>query len=183
MIALFDEDIKIAGSSPSQALRRKAESDASAQLAAAKQSGELERAHQLGKKLAQKLLTRDADVILGLEAHEDVANRVNLLAFTATVGFQKHCRNALVAASAYGAFYEEIKRCDPALYDALSDAGVFSFYYLAYRRGNDVERRMGQTYAMLCGMDGDPVHQELGEALYCHFSALVRDEIEKLKLE
>lgn len=164
-------------------MRQAAENDAAAaELDSAKRSGDLDKARALGQKLANKLLTRDADVLLGIEEHEDVANRINLLAFTATVGFEQHCRNSVVAAAAYGAFFEAIKRGDPALYDRLSDAGVYSFYYLAYRRGSEVDRRMGQTYAMLCGMDGDPVHQELGEALYCHFSALVKDEIEQLGL-
>ena len=50
----------------------------------------------------------------------------------------------------------------------------FSFYYLAFRRGNDVERRIGQTFAMLCSHDGDPIYQELGEALYCWFLSEVK---------
>ena len=46
----------------------------------------------------------------------------------------------------------------------------------------DIERRMGQTFAMLCSHDGDPIYQELGEALYCWFSSVVKTEAEKLKL-
>ena len=62
------------------------------------------------------------------------------------------------------------------------DNGAFSFYYLAYRRGSEVERRIGQTFAMLCSHDGDPIYQELGEALYCWFLSVVKEEAENLKI-
>ena len=54
------------------------------------------------------------------------------------------------------------------------DTGAFSFYYLAFRRGGEIDRRIGQTFAMLCSHDGDPIFQELGEALYCWFLSVVK---------
>jgi len=45
-----------------------------------------------------------------------------------------------------------------------------------------VERRIGQTFAMLCSHDGDPIYQELGEALYCWFLSVVRDAAEEYNI-
>ena len=44
-----------------------------------------------------------------------------------------------------------------------------------------MERRIGQTFAMLCSHDGDPIFQELGEALYCWFTAEIRKIAQELK--
>ena len=76
----------------------------------------------------------------------------------------------------------ETKQNHPELYAGATDNGALSFYYLAFRRGNDSYRRIGQTFAMLCSHDGDPVYHELGEALYCWFSSVVKKQIEELGL-
>ena len=50
---MFDEDMKIAGSKPSLSVRQSAEADTvSAELDQTKRAGELEKAHALGKLLA-----------------------------------------------------------------------------------------------------------------------------------
>ena len=71
-------------------------------------------------------------------------------------------------------FIDRIKTVNGEIYKTSSDTGAFSFYYLAFRRGGDIERRVGQTFAMLCSHDGDPVYQELGEAVYCWFLSVVK---------
>lgn len=181
-----DKDIKIAGSKPSLSIRQSRETEeVTAELNRAKAGGEFEKARELGEKMAVKLLDNKGDAAFGTvdEADgDDLLQRRNLLAFTVTVGFEKNCRSSMISAAAYGAFYDCVKRLDSKIYDELSDTGVFSFYYLAYRRGGEVERRMGQTFAMLCGRDGDPVYQELGEALYCYFSAVVESAVKELGL-
>ena len=35
---------------------------------------------------------------------------------------------------------------------------------------------------MMCGQDGDPVCQELGEALFCRYINMVRELLEQLAL-
>ena len=67
------------------------------------------------------------------------------------------------------------------MWQTATDNGALSFYYLSFRRGGEVERRVGQTFAMLCSHDGDPVYQELGEALYCWFTSVVKRKIEELE--
>ncbi len=97
-----------------------------------------------------------------------------LLSFTATVGIEQYLKSDALSGIAQKSFLDTVKAADEKLYKTSSDTGAFSFYYLAYRRGNDIERRMGQTFAMLCAHDGDPIFEELGEALYCWFISKIR---------
>ena len=72
-----------------------------------------------------------------------------------------------------------VEKLMPYLGGFMLDSGAFSFYYLAYRRGNEVDRRIGQTFAMLCAHDGDPIYQELGEAIYCWFISRVSKKLKE----
>ena len=92
----------------------------------------------------------------------------------------RFCISRLTAQTARQSLYHCLKEQSPALYEEVGGGGAFSFYYLAYRRGGEVERRMGQTFAMLCARDGDPVYQELGEALYCWFLSVVEQKAREL---
>ena len=109
-----------------------------------------------------------------LNDYNMIIQRRLLLSFTATVGFEQYCDNDTVCGIAQKSFLDTLKKNDKELYETSSDTGAFSFYYLAFRRGGEIERRIGQTFAMLCAHDGDPVYQELGEALYCWFLSVVR---------
>lgn len=94
-----------------------------------------------------------------------------LLSFTANISFERFIGNEVLSEKAHRSFLKSLKAEQKDIYDTAVDTGAFSFYYLAYRRANEVERRMGQTFAMLCSHDGDPIFQELGEAIYCWFSS------------
>ena len=111
-----------------------------------------------------------------------IIQRRLLLSFTATVGFEQFCRDDALCGIAQKSFIDTVKKTDPELYRSAGDTGAFSFYYLAYRRGSEIDRRIGQTFAMLCSHDGDPIYQELGEALYCWFLSAVRKSAKELGL-
>ncbi len=175
-----DSDMKIVGDRPSETVRQMRAQALQEQEAVARE--EAGRAKQLGEEMAKRLLLDDGEISYALSKGEALAQRRSLLSFTITVGFARFCQDRRNANTAYGAFCDALQRENPEVYREMSNAGVFSFYYLAYRRGGDVERRMGQTYAMLCAKDGDPVVQELGEALYCRFSAMVQEAVERLGL-
>lgn len=179
-----DKDMKIAGSKPSKSIQMARETEElSAELNRAKAEGAIEKARVLGGRMAEQLLNADREAAFGAEAGEDLLQRRNLLAFTVTVGFERFCKNSTISAVAYGSFYDRVKQMSPQVYAEMSDIGVFSFYFLAFRRGGDVERRMGQTFAMLCGKDGDPVYQERGETIYCKFSSVVETAVREMDLQ
>ena len=177
-----DNDMKIAGSRPSLSVGQAIENDSvRGEIDRAKSLGEFDKARQLGEQMAEMLLRDNGLISFGItDDSEDISRRRELFAFTVTVGFEVSLISSVVAAAAYGAFFDRLKTLSKEIYFELSDAGAFSFYYLAYRRGGEVDRRMGQTYAMLCEKDGDPVFQELGEALFCYFSAAVKEAAQEL---
>ncbi len=174
-----DSDIKIVGDKPSDFINKhnmnaNEETLTSEEIADARKLGEILALHFL--KESQTIVSNEDD------DSQMLLQRKLLLSFTVTVALDKFCRSDAISGISQKSFLDKIKKESPDLYSACSDTGAFSFYYLAYRRKNDIERRMGQTFAMLCSHDGDPIYQELGEALYCWFSSVVKTEAEKFKL-
>ena len=176
---MFDEDIKIAGNKPSLSIKQNSastnkESDIPTEV--------VERAKLLGKCVAEEFC-KASDAYPNAAPEPDnnmLVQRLLLLSFTVTVGFDKHLKDETVAGIAQKNFLKAVKNTSSELYKYTSDTGAFSFYYLAYRRGSEVERRIGQTFAMLCSHDGDPIYQELGEVLYCWFSSLIETAVDKI---
>ena len=137
-------------------------------------------AKKWGREVAEKFIKDIADSQIGEREFnmEMLSQRRILLSFAASVGFEIASSDDSIGGLAQKSFLDTLKVKDPKYYVTAADNGAFSFYYLAFRRGGDVERRIGQTFAMLCSHDGDPIYQELGEALYCWFLSVVKDAAE-----
>lgn len=172
-----DTDIKIAGDKPSRDVARNKMSAQQISL----DGKEVARAKSIGKNVAQVFI-KDSQTAFDADFgdYELLRQRRLLLSFTATVGFETYIKDDALSGIAQKSFLDTVKKLNPDIYDSSSDTGAFSFYYLAYRRGSDIERRIGQTFAMLCSHDGDPIFQELGEALYCWFSSEVCKAVDSL---
>lgn len=180
-----DNDIKIAGDKPSRDIKKNRES--ASDLPKETNAQDIKNAKELGRIIAEKFIKDARDAELSDESSdysdfEMIIQRRLLLSFTATVGFEEYCADDALAGIAQKSFIDTVKKTDDGLYKSSSDTGAFSFYYLAYRRGSEIDRRMGQTFAMLCAHDGDPVYQELGEALYCWFMSAVKKTAKELRL-
>ena len=186
-----DGDIKIAGE-PDR--RPVCAEDIGRELEKAQKSGELARARTLGVVMAQTfagLGQAGAALLPGVcpEVKPDAAPEPEILreqrilmVFAVAYGFDKFTRNSLISRTALNVFYDTLKTIDSGLYEDLNSSGAFSFYYLAVRRGGDIERAVGSTFAMLCSRDGDAVLTELGEALFCRFCSVVTEKVELLGL-
>lgn len=176
-----DSDIKIAGDKPSQEIKKRRESTGQPETL---KKDDIKNAREWGAVIARKFIADAHDTAEGAEPDnsEMIIQRRLLLSFTATVGFEQFCRDDALCGIAQKSFIDTVKKADPELYRSAGDTGAFSFYYLAYRRGSEIDRRIGQTFAMLCSHDGDPVYQELGEALYCWFLSAVRKSATELGL-
>ena len=166
-----DKDIKIVGDKPSKDIKKNIE-ESHIQQSPDKVS--IKNAKQWGKEVALKFIEDAKNAAVGEANYEMLIQRRMLLSFTATVGFEQLCSNDTLSGIAQKSFLDALKNTDCDLYLTCRDTGAFSFYYLAFRRGNEIDRRIGQTFAMLCSHDGDPIYQELGEALYCWFLSIVR---------
>lgn len=176
-----DNDIKIAGDKPSQDIKRNKEKPTTQKSL---EKIKIQNAKELGKIIAEKFI-KDAKDSAAEDNSVDygmIIQRRLLLSFTATVGFEQYCLDDSLAGIAQKSFLDTIKKTDNELFKSSGDTGAFSFYYLAYRRGSEIDRRIGQTFAMLCAHDGDPVYQELGEALYCWFISAVKKAAKELNL-
>ena len=171
-----DSDVKIAGDRPSRDINRNigATDEKTVpveQREAAKKIGAAV-AEQFLKDAAQSPEDENTDYNLLLQ-------RRLLLSFSATAGFEQYIGDDTLVGVAQKSFLDAVRKGGEDIYKTSYDMGAFSFYYLAFRRGNDIERRMGQTFAMLCSHDGDPIFQELGEALYCWFTSVVRKAVKE----
>lgn len=168
-----DNDVKIAGNRPSKDVKlNKKKEEAAIKLDDA--------AVKLAKSAGAEVAKRYLNAVSSSEYGQDnkdfdlLIQRRLMLSFTATVGFEQYIEDDALSGIAQKSFLDTLKKSSPEIYETAADTGAFSFYYLAYRRGGDTERRMGQTFAMLCSHDGDPIFQELGEALYCWFLSDVK---------
>ncbi len=167
-----DKDIKIAGDKPSLDVKKNMEA-----LSEDKgpDKAEAKKAREWGKAVALKFIEDAKNSSAGEDVYyEMLIQRRMLLSFTATVGFEQLSPDDSLSGIAQKSFLDTIRSADAELYRTSGDTGAFSFYYLAFRRGNEIDRRIGQTFAMLCSHDGDPIYQELGEALYCWFLSAVK---------
>ncbi|MBO4433533.1 MAG: hypothetical protein J5852_08380 [Clostridia bacterium] len=169
-----DSDIKIAGDRPSQDIKNSRGATEERTVS----STQREAAKKVGAFVAEQFLKDAAELPEGENTDYNLLmQRRLLLSFSATAGFEQYIGDDVLSGVAQKSFLDTVRRGGEEIYKTSSDMGAFSFYYLAFRRGNDIERRMGQTFAMLCSHDGDPIFQELGEALYCWFTSVVRKAI------
>ena len=176
---MFDEDIKIASlgkDKPQKNEHEKVMDEYTRESA----KGNLEKAKELGKLLAKEVVAK-LDSFPVDEDEGDTGNlsvqRGVMMTFAAVVALEENIMSEVVHQAAENSFNSELENLSPDIYKAVSDSGAFSFYYLAYRRGTEVVRRMGQTFAMLCSHDGDPVYHELGEAIYCWFKSFTEKKL------
>lgn len=145
-----------------------------------KSNGNINRAKTLGQEVAEEFVNvcrKDELTVSENDSEQLVTQRILLLSFTVMAGLEHFCPNMTLANASRSAFFDALFNLDKSLFEKSSDTGAFSFYYLSFRRGSEVERRIGQTFAMLCLHDGDPIYQELGEALYCWFFSIVGKKV------
>ena len=170
-----DSDVKIVGSKPSETVKKHMGENSDELLP----KELVERCKALGSCLAEKFLKSiDSAFVDDNTDSQMLIQRRLLLSFTVNVVLDEYCVDDTVSGIAVKSFLDTLSIAAPNIYESCNDTGAFSFYYLAYRRRTDVERRIGQTFAMLCAHDGDPIYQELGEAMYCWFVSVVKSEIE-----
>lgn len=182
MIRLFeDKDIKIVGDKPSESVKRYREQ---AMQTVEKSAEQIAAAKEFGASIAREFFNASSAYSDAVEDSdfEMFVQRLYLLSFTVSVSFENRLLSDEISGVAQKSFLDTICKEHPEIYKYTSDTGAFSFYYLAFRRGGDVERRIGQTFAMLCAHDGDPIYQELGEVLYCWFSSLIGESAKQFNL-
>ncbi len=164
-----DKDIKIADFSANKKRIPENLDTESNRLFDHRRNGNAEKARLLGASIVREMIVGDVNAKFGIldDSMYPYQPQIRLLvAFAAIIGLQTCLPDELLAQMALTSFYATVQNSLPAFYEDIEETGSFSFFYLAYRRGGDVERNMGRAFAAVCNADGDEIFAEFGETLY-----------------
>ena len=143
-------------------------------------NGNSDRAKKLGRHLAgifvdePYLLKELASEVGDLDYGEDIMYQIKvLIIFTAEYSINHTLPSALLSNTAINAMHDTLKKQAAEFYDRLDDAAEYSFYYLAVRKGTDIAKDIGKSFAMLCNKSD---YATLGQNIF----EVVQKEIQKI---
>lgn len=142
-------------------------------------NGNLSRARRLGAIMAEEVSAVEGGH--PAEAAAVLTQRRILLAFAVEVGLNQFLPNPLLSKTALSVFNETLRQIASVFYEDLQESGAFSFYYLCIREGHDVENKVGETFASLCGRKTDETLIREGKETYLHFIKLVHYFTDSMK--
>lgn len=159
------------------------ELSAIAEMTRHRSNGNFNTAKKLGTQLAvifadEPHLIHDlGDEVGKLEFDEDIMYQIKvLLVFTAEYCINHSLSSPLLSNTAVNTMYETVASKAFEFYDRLDDAAEYSFYYLAVRKGGDIAKNIGVSFAMLCGKENDAEFLSLGTNIF----NVARHEIENI---
>ena len=166
-------------------------------VARAKENGDLARARNLGALLAERVLPPGEAPAVGETSPDGTptdsetplpgraAERQGrfLKAFAVEAALDAYLPNTVLADTAKNVFYEALTAAAPGFTEELQESGAFSFYYLCVRGGVGAERKIGESYAMLCGRAEDAGFAKIGEKRYLTFLDEVKAMIDADQFE
>lgn len=140
-----------------------------------KQNGNIAKARKLGVLAADQV---DAGIAETDKNDDYLSCRKVLMIFSVVSTFENAITNKLLASTALNIFYDILKKENPLLYDQMSTSGASTFYYLALRRGGNVDENVGKAFAMLCDKDADPQFIDIGKHIYSFYTKKARALVE-----
>lgn len=144
-----------------------------------RENGNAVKAERLGTSVADIVLAENFDDFsdsIGSLSDGEIYHIKLLFTFCAELSFRNCLDIISLSDIALGAMYRKL---DAEFYENTTDA--FTFYYLALRRANSVERRIGKRFAMLCGKENDTRTENLGTELYGKFLEYLSDKIDGIQ--
>ncbi len=97
-----------------------------------------------------------------------------LMIFTAQIALHSVLPSVL-STEAVNIMYNQMRDQSEAFYDNVMDGTSFSFYYLAIRKGVNIEENVGKNFAMLCGDEDEEDFIELGKKVYMLTNSYIRE--------
>ncbi len=147
-----------------------------------KECGNVDKARQLGKRLAEMLLEDLPDIENGNSEDWMLIDHLKILYIFIAEQCIKECPDAILYQISLSMFRECIDDAIPGAYGALSASRADTFYQLAYyRSGDKVAHEMGETMAELCGREKDWKVIALAEHFFNIFRNNCREECKKTK--
>ena len=158
-----DADIKIFSGSPfsKSAL---AEDDEAAIFIRERDNGNIEKAKELGRTLAQRVEALCSDNDAALVA----AQKKVLFGYACKKVVEGRCQNSVLARAALGAFLNGVKNASSADFELIQDSVAFTKYMLAEK---DEQETVGNVFAGLCGRKDDDGFICEGNNLYSAYCA------------
>lgn len=170
-----DSDMKIFGGQAESDAAGAAEVQQLAQeMKRQRLNGNSARAKRVGARLAaiapggENEDSRDLSDVLGetLPAPYVMYQIRVLLIFTAESYIHRLLPTSFLATTAINALYDTLIENEPRFYDNISDGAAFTFYYLRLRSGGNIDRGIGESFAMLCDREDDEEFIDLGSNVY-----------------
>lgn len=149
-----------------------------------RKSGNLERAKQLGKDLAELFIEPSSDEHLELSGYgkdKELLYHIKELKTFAALSTLQNLKNRFLWETAVGAFYDRLIKKYPDFYERVSGGTAFSFYRIDVKSGSDVTAKIGKSFAMLCGNEKDSALQAIGENVYDKSRKKINSVIEELE--
>lgn len=171
----FDEDIKIAGKekkNPDELAKNEVE-NAYNELEQAKKDGNLNTAKQIGHKMADDIYKGNFPLS---DNPDERVQGIFLLMFAVTVGCERYMPGSALARITLNIFNNDLEQLLPDIFAGSRYSTAMSFYYLAIRSVFHLEKEISDSYAMLCGKEGDEKTAAEGLSL---FNSCI-DRLEKL---
>lgn len=177
-----DSDMKIAGGAPAGS--SDISEEVTRELYFHKKNGNLKKARQIGVKIAEKIIEADRSGYDQKAGYDSARNQISLLlVFSAYRVVATYISSKLLQQIVINIFYDKLKVSLPVFYNDLGEEGAISFYYLCARRGGNIEKEVGRTFAMLMSKDGDPIIEQWGEALFYRFAAEIKNLIDSYEFK
>ncbi len=177
-----DSDIKIFTDSESTT-ENSYEVSVIAEMTKHRNNGNIVKAKDLGKHLAEifvdepSLLNQLESEVGKIECDDDDMYQIKvLLVFTAEYCINHLLPATLLSNTAVTALYDTVIKKAVSFYERLDDAAEYSFYYLAVRKGVEISKNIGISFAMLCGEEKNEYYTNLGKRLF----EIAEHEIQKI---
>lgn len=131
-------------------------------------NGNSEKAKQVGITLAEAAPRELGDPALKKYVGDpEILYEIKVLSvFTGEASAHMYMPNPMLATTAVNSLYDNLRSQFPGFYENITDGTAFSFYYLNLRRGIEVEKNIGKTFAMLCDDDNNEELISLGENIF-----------------
>lgn len=160
-----------------------------------RQSGDLLKAKELGKKLASltprieenggEALSVDFKKLLAPKFQsQDILFQIRvLMIFAAESLLQLEISAPQLSTTAINAMHDRLRKESPVFYKNISDGAAFTFYYLALKKGRQLETDIGEAFAMLCSVRKDnESFVEAGKTVWKAACAVIEQEIKNAQL-
>ena len=150
-------------------------------------NGNIEKAKQLGKRLAtltpsfdsDGLIVNFKDILPQKYLSQDILYQIKvLLVFAAEALLQIEIPVQVLATTSLNALHDSLRENSPGFHKNISDGAAFTFYYLAMKKDGNISQNIGEAFAMLCSVKNKEGFVEAGKTVWKLATTVIEREIE-----